>query len=96
MISDDLRISNTVIRYSYPTAIKHGVLGNPPFMDDFPSCKPPFRWDFPASHVTDDTISGRFQASSDFALVLHVFVASKLSVFPESKNRVGKSVAVAV
>ena len=21
---------------------------NPPFMDDFPSCKPPFTWDFPA------------------------------------------------
>ena len=29
----------------------HGLLENPPFMDDFPSRKLAFTWDFPASHV---------------------------------------------
>ena len=40
----------------YPPVIQHGVQENPPFMDGFPSQKPPIYMDnFPAIDDIDDT-----------------------------------------
>ena len=37
--------------YHHLPSDKHGMLENGPFISDFPSWKPPFSRDFPASHV---------------------------------------------
>jgi hypothetical protein len=31
--------------------LSHGTVEHPPFIDDYPSYKPLFKGDFPASHV---------------------------------------------
>ena len=41
------------IRRIYPPVIKHGLLENPPCMDNFPSQKPPLKWDFPLPAMFD-------------------------------------------
>ena len=40
-------LENDVKRMAYPLIVEHGLLENPPFMDDFPSQKPPFIGDCP-------------------------------------------------